>query len=100
MDWDEIDGRQTYVMERPQYNSVNERSGPALPQADLHSSGGRCEKAYQIHEFFSFFFQKFKLLRHIYALISWENGMASLNFGLLLYFDGKTLNISVCRLNL
>ena len=88
-------------MERwPELYSVNERSGPALPQADLHSSGGRCEKAYQIHEFFSFFFQKFKLLRHIYALISWENGMASLNFGLLLYFDGKTLNISVCRLNL
>ena len=100
MDWDEIDGRQTYVMERPQYNSVNERSGPALPQADLHSSGGRCEKAYQIREISSIYFRAEKNLETFFAFIFRENRMVADNFDSLLYFDEKMSKISVCRLNL
>ena len=54
-------------MERwPELYSVNERSGPALPLADLHSSGGRCEKAYQIHEFSWFYFRAEKNLGTIF----------------------------------
>ena len=49
------------------YYSVNERSGPALPLADLHSSGGRCEKAYQIHEFSPFYFRVEKNLETFFA---------------------------------
>ena len=82
------------------YYSVNERSGPALPLADLHSSGGRCEKAYQIHEISSIYFRAEKNLETFFAFIFRDNRMVAPNFDLLLYFDEKMLNISVCRLNL
>ena len=82
------------------YYSVNERSGPALPLADLHSSGGRCEKAYQIHEFSSFYFRNEKNLETFFATYFQREQDGAANFDLLLYFDEKMLNISVCRLNL
>ena len=88
-------------MERwPELYSVNERSGPALPLADLHSSGGRCEKAYQIHEFSWFYFRAEKNLETFFSFIFRENRMVADNFDLLLYFDEKMSKISVCRLNL
>ena len=101
MVWNENDGRQTYVMERwPELYSVNERSGPALPLADLHSSGGRCEKAYQIHEISSIYFRAEKNLETFFATYFQREQDGAVNFDLLLYFDEKMLNISVCRLNL
>ena len=88
-------------MERwPELYSVNERSGPALPLADLHSSGGRCEKAYQIHEFSWFYFRAEKNLETLFSFFFRENRMVADNFDLLLYFDEKMSKISVCRLNL
>ena len=88
-------------MERwPELYSVNERSGPALPLADLHSSGGRCEKAYKIHEFSSFCFRAEKNLETFFSFIFRENRMVPANFDLLLYFDEKMSKISVCRLHL
>ena len=88
-------------MERwPELYSVNERSGPALPLADLHSSGGRCEKAYQIREISSIYFRAENNLETFFAFIFRENRMVAANFDLLLYFDEKMSKISVCRLNL